>query len=442
MHYGLLSFSLVILLTLSANTCCKQSAENAVEDVQPIEISVPSNTSAESSIAWNAQNMHNALNECEFSLRCLRNLYGRENGSSFVFSPLSLQYALSMVQNGASGETASEITKALGYEDGESLSLFMSSLMSQLPAVDRTVDLRLVNAMMVNRSFRVKEDFRYLLETSYFAPVEYLDASQKAAVVGRLNEWASLNTNGFIKQIVSEDDVPQDFVAMLLNALYFKAKWFGDDYNPMFKPEATQKSRPFFLEGKGKEIKVDYLRTSRRLKYAERDTYKAVEIPYAGNKYAMYVLLPVDNSSGALKAVLEKLTIVEWSSLLKSLRAGPDVHLSLPKIENEIRVRLVGLLKDIGVNKAFDPGASQFDRLIDAEGHQSYCISDVLQKARISVTEWGTEAAAVTYVTLIGDAGPSERKKVYFEANHPFAYFIAERESGLILFEGVFTGKE
>lgn len=54
------------------------------------------------------------------------------------------------------------------------------------------------------------------------------------------------------------------------------------------------------------------------------------------------------------------------------------------------------------------------------------------------------EAAAVTVVEMVPDsaAPPGEEPKIYyFTADHPFAFILAERTSGTILFEGAFTGK-
>ena len=77
-------------------------------------------------------------------------------------------------------------------------------------------------------------------------------------------------------------------------------------------------------------------------------------------------------------------------------------------------------------------------------GDWFYWIGKVIQKARISVAEWGTEAAAVTVVEMEGatSAGPGEEEPVYFYADHPFVYVIGEATSGAILFEGVYTGIE
>lgn len=81
--------------------------------------------------------------------------------------------------------------------------------------------------------------------------------------------------------------------------------------------------------------------------------------------------------------------------------------------------------------------------MFDKPGYY-FWIEKVIQKARISVAEWGTEAAAVTVVEMVGEsaAGPGEEpKRVNFYADHPFAFAIGEATSGTILFEGIYTGK-
>ena len=88
----------------------------------------------------------------------------------------------------------------------------------------------------------------------------------------------------------------------------------------------------------------------------------------------------------------------------------------------------------LGVKRAFG-GDAQFDRMFSDPQVQAF-ISKVIQKARISVAEWGTEAAAVTIVELEKNAGFFGEDVVDFNCNHPFVYLIAEKSSGVILFEG------
>ena len=58
--------------------------------------------------------------------------------TSFVISPLSMQFLLGMILDGAQGETADEICRVLGYEAGDvrAINAFASSMLEQLPAVD------------------------------------------------------------------------------------------------------------------------------------------------------------------------------------------------------------------------------------------------------------------------------------------------------------------
>jgi serpin B len=65
-------------------------------------------------------------------------------------------------------------------------------------------------------------------------------------------------------------------------------------------------------------------------------------------------------------------------------------------------------------------------------------ISQVIHKTYIDVSETGTEAAAATVVTMVLGAningGGPEIPVVM--VNHPYLYFIVEKQTGAILFEG------
>ena len=149
----------------------------------------------------------------------------------------------------------------------------------------------------------------------------------------------------------------------------------------------------------------------------------------------MYILLPDD--TGGLKKLMARLPKESWQELRNSLTGGYRVNLRLPKFETASNIKLIPALKALGIQKAFASNA-EFDRMLESKGQ--FYIGQVVQKAKIKVTEWGTEAAAATAVMVSG-AALAKPKEVNFFADHPFAYVIAERTSGTILFEGVFTGE-
>ncbi len=89
------------------------------------------------------------------------------------------------------------------------------------------------------------------------------------------------------------------------------------------------------------------------------------------------------------------------------------------------------LLIELGMTNAFDSSTADFTGINSAK---ELFISDVFHKTFINVNEFGTEAAAATAVILAGAAPPMYVKE--FRADHPFLFFIMDKQSGVILFMG------
>ena len=356
-------------------------------------------------------------------------------GENLICSPLSLQYAIAMAANGASGETLQEIIDFLGYgEEGiDALNEYSKTLLEQLPAVDLDVTLKVTDALLVNDDFPLLPSFKKTVEESFYAAVDNMDFSDPQQIAARINEWAKRNTNGFIDKVIEPSEISADAVAYIMNALYFKAKWAGDEYSPMFREEGT-KSENFTLND-GKTIKAAMMRNTRYHEYAEMDGYKVLVLPYANRKFNMYILLPDENN---IEGLIEKLQTSSWTDILANLKEDAEVHVKLPKFNIENKHNLNDALNGLGVRKAFEPASAEFNGMFTPKDDYYYWISKVIQKSRISVSEWGTEAGSVTVVEMDGatDAGPGP-KEVFFYADHPFVFIIGEETSGTILFEGV-----
>lgn len=408
-----------------------------VKDPITVESPTPTEQITKVSLSETEQGYMKAGNAMAFNF--LNQVY---DGHNLIISPLSLQYALAMTANGASGETLQEIIDFLGYgEDGiAALNAYSRKLIEELPAVDLGVTLKLTDAILVNEKFPLLPAFKETVESNYYAAVESMPFSNPEYTAARINEWASRSTNGFIDKVLEASELSPDAVAYLMNALYFKAKWAGSDYHPMFRESGTWEED--FTLTNGSKTKVDMMHTTDRFRYAIRDGYKVVAIPYANYKYYMYVLLPDGNDP---KPLLEKLRTTPWGEITGSFLQDADVVLKFPKFEIENKLYLKETLDALGVKKAFQGGKAEFDSMFSPKPGWYYWIEKVIQKARIKVSEWGTEAAAVTVVEMVGESamGPGEEPKViHFYADHPFVFLIGEATSGAILFEGVYTGKE
>ena len=424
----------IICLAVGITMLLSCSISEAVKDPITIQSPVPTEQITKVTLDETQKGYVDAGNRMAF--RFLGEMFDNEN---LVCSPLSLQYALAMTANGASGQTRQEIIDFLGYgeEDINALNEYSKTLLEQLPAVDLDVTLKVTDALLVNDKFPLLPSFKETVENNYYAAVDNMDFSDPEQVAARINEWASRNTDGFIDNILSASEISEDAVAYIMNALYFKAKWAGGEYDPMFESNAT-KPEDFHLSD-GSTIKVDMMRNMRWHQYAEMDGYKVLAIPYAGYKYYMYILLPDEND---INGLVEKLKTTAWSDILSKMKSDAEVYIRIPKFEIENKYNLNDALHALGVTRPFQSGMAEFDMMFQPKQPKYYYwIEKVIQKARIKVSEKGTEAGAVTIVEMPGEAEDSgdEPKRVYFYADHPFVFVIGEKTSGTILFEGVCT---
>lgn len=424
----------VNILSIAAGLLCVISCSKygVVKVEDPIMISSPTPTEQISKITLDETQSGYVKAGNDMSFRFLDKLY---DGDNLVCSPLSLQYAMSMAANGAEGETLNEIVSFLGYEDNgiDALNEYNRLLLEQLPAVDLDVRLKVTDALLVNDELPLKSSFKKTLEDYYYAAADNMDFSDPRQVAARINEWADRSTDGFINKILDPSDISEYAVAYIMNALYFKAKWARDDDAPMFRDYNTKKED--FTLSNGKTVQVDMMRNSGNHYYAQMDGYQVLALPYANYKFYMYILLPDDND---VEGLVSRLPSISWNEILSSLTGGTKVNLKLPKFNIENKYILNDVLNDLGVEKAFKSGQAEFDRMFDADESWRFWIEKVIQKSRISVTEWGTEAGSVTIVEMDGfaSAGPS-KKPIDFFVDHPFIFIIGEKTSGTILFEGV-----
>ena len=426
----------IALASMFVATSCQNIKSEKIDDSESsFDVFSPTPTEEISRVSLSEKQTEYVNTSNDMSFKLINKLYNDDN---LVCSPLSLQYAMAMTANGASGETLEEITSFLGFEANEmnELNRFNKILLEQLPAVDLDITLKAVDALLVNDKFPLLTSYKNLVEDNYYAAVENMDFSNPSDVVARLNEWAGLNTNGVINNIINPEELSDYAAAYILNALYFKAEWEGSVDNPMFI-ESNTESADFQLSN-GTAISAEMMKSVRYYQYAEMDGYKVLVLPYAQGKYNMYVLLPDEND---INGLIEKIQQTTWSEILANLKQDAEVHVQLPKFEIENKFNLAETLISLGVEKVFQREDAELDNIFDIKlAHDpKVWIEKVIQQTKISVNERGTEAASVS-IEEIGatSPGPGEDPKIiYFHADHPFMFVIGEKTSGTILFEGV-----
>lgn len=345
--------------------------------------------------------------------------YDREEENVFI-SPLSISMALAMTLNGAEGETYDQMKEALHLSgmDTEEVNQAFQSLIELLVAADPKVDMRIANSVWHDQGLSVKEDFLQRLEEFYEAEVAGLDF-QDPGSVDTINNWVDENTESKIEKIL--DEIPEDMVMYLINAIYFKGDWLSK-----FDKDDTRKA-DFHLES-GETVQVDMMSQKERFAVHFSEDVRMIELPYGDSLYTMTVLMPGDAEMPLDQFIEEKVTRENLSDWRDNLHVS-DVPLELPKFEMEYEITYNDILKSMGMEQAFIGGLADFSGIADVS--QNLYISEVKHKTFVSVDEEGTEAAAVTSVGVRVTSLPPS-----MIVNRPFVFLIYERESGTNLFMG------
>ena len=359
-------------------------------------------------------------------------LYNKTMGmNSRVVSPLSVTYLMSMLANGADGETQQQILATLGWA-GEGIQQpslqdindYSRMLIEKTARLDKAVTVEIANYVAVNKEFKLNSKFQKSVERDYKAGVESLNFTSPSTLK-RINDWCNDRTHGMIPSIINELD--PDAVSYLMNAIYFNGTW-----KDKFSKEETKQE---MFRGYTRDIQyVDMMHRHGEYFYADGDGYSAVSIPYGNGAFRMTVILPSEGSF--LRDVMASMDGGKFQALQRSMEKC-NVDLKIPRFTTEVDLPLNDIISALGAPLIF---SSQADFSQFARG--DFYVSKMFQKAKIEVSEEGTKAAAVTAAIMMMSAvRPEKKRNVVFHADSPFAYIISENSTGSIYFMGQYTGK-
>lgn len=331
-----------------------------------------------------------------------------DDDANIVVSPYSAGVALSMLMQGAEGQTKVELDNALNgctfngyrFDSGD------------------TVVVKAANSLWVDDDFSIRNHYVDMLQKDYDALATTLNFADPATVHA-INNWCSEHTEGKITDVL--DELSPDIVMVLADALYFKAPWFD-----MFDASAT---RDAVFHGQSGDTSVKMMNRKGKYAYAEYKGAQLIELPYSDLRYSMYVVLPP--AGVRINDALSYLNESAYDTAIKML-APAQVRLSLPKMRLDVGLDLNPALKAMGVKTAFGPAADF--KGISAMGPLS--LSEVAQKCYIDVTESGTEAAAVTTISIALTSARTDTDIKVMKVDRPFVFFIADKTQNLILFAG------
>jgi serpin B len=357
---------------------------------------------------------------------------------NLLFSPYSVSCGLAMTYAGARGETADEIVGALHlslearvlHPAFRQLRLDLAQRPSQavptrgIDAGKEVLDLETAQGFFGSPEVDWNREFRDLLAECYGAELQTVDFTKTEEARALINRHVADQTDHRVEEILPPGSInPRGLPTylVLVNALHLGACWAY----PF--PAATPGD--FHLVD-GSTVSVPTLRHTMPFPSAEGEGWRALELPYKGERLSFVVVLP---DEGRFETFVQGLTAGTLEAVLAALdgdRADPKtIIFRMPKFAFRSAFRLKEPLRALGVRLAFEEDGADFSPTGVRRG--GLWLDEVYHGATITVDERGTEASAATAV--VGVAAITDREMI---VDRPFLFLIRDRDTGTILFLG------
>lgn len=402
--------------TVEANTVDKgqTSLLSNILEAEPTSGSEAAPQPEDNKIWW-TENIEEAI--ADLSQRFYHEL-SRTEPENFVFSPLSLHSALSLLLLGTSPET----------ETSEEVQKMLGSIIN--PDFLKKAYKRLVEFYKKQPTFlydnHVWVDERFNLNPTYVEEVgQYLGTNttrlrfaDKAAALNTINGWVSRATGGRVKTAL--DDIASDAQLYLANAIYLKEKW-----KTVFdKVDPRKNSNLFKLRGDA-TVKVNMMEATRRsVAYAKfsmpSDEFKPHEmftIPYENEDFALQIILPNKEYGGNGLTMLEEqidyvikrdlstaVTTTNTTNTLNVFSQPKDqtwnwrqLDLRMPQFKVASKFDAANVFKRMNLTRVFS-GESELEKI--STDNSSLRVESIAHAALIEVDREGTVAAAATVIEI------------------------------------------
>ena len=335
-------------------------------------------------------------------------------------SPLSASFALSMLTNGAEGQTKEELVDALGFGGltMDEINGYNQKLATKLAGLDKLSIVRMANSIWTDEGLPVFDTYQAVLAQHYAAEAYTMDMPAPSTI-DAINAWCAEKTENRIPKFLKESQ--RGMKLLLLNALYFKGEW-----DTPFDADKTVAGN--FRNADGSTSRPQMMRLREDFRYARGTSFGLAQLPFGNGAYSLQIVLPDEDAT--LEQCLATLDKETWDALQDGLYMV-DMNLRLPKFEVESENGLIDALKALGVQQAFGAGAD-FSKL----SPNDLFVSMVLQKTYFAVDEEGAEAAAVTGIGMVSSAPAPMPEQVDFFVERPFLALLVEKSTGSILFMG------
>ena len=368
----------------------------------------------------------------DYKIKLLKIVNNRSE-TNYLISPYSIRIALNMLADGAEDKTRDEILNLVG-NDSPNIT----------PIKNR---LNVANALFIKDRYEkvLSRDYVKELENEYDANV-LMDEFKTPKVI---NDWVNEKTYKMIPSLLNK--MPDEFVLGLANALAIDVEW-----DTAFDPYATYEEKFTKIDKKTMNVSMMNNTFKYGIQYFDNEDYKGIILPYtsynkegkkdykADSHLEFVGILPTKDINEFINTLPDGF-LDSFDDEAVSASGKTEVSLYLPVFSYDYTLEgFKDVLKELGINKAFDPDEANFSNIISENDRKKNSIGNIyvdeaIHKTHIELNEAGTKAAAVTYFGLYETTAynQEEPEKIEIKFDKPFLYLIRDNKTQEVLFMGV-----
>ncbi len=333
---------------------------------------------------------------------------------NFIYSPLSLQFALAMLANGSRENVYEKITKFMGKEnwDVEEMNEYFNQIIVRLVSLDGP-KIGISNGVWMAKGHIFGQNFLTNLRKWYYANTCNVDFSQDSTYE-IMDDWVKERTLGLIEEMSVEKN--PSIMMVLANTLYLNAMWMHS-----FDKEKTDTCSFWNYDSTEVKVPTMHMIDEEQIPVYDGEDYQAVSLAFNNCTFEMEFFLPKKGQSPL--DLIDKMDSTKYNS---------DCYLTLdiPKFSLSDNTNLNDPLTQIDLGILFG---------IDYPAIANYIMVDkIFQKTKMELDEEGVKAAALTVIIMSGAAPLEiEDKHVHVSLNRPFLFRIKDRQHHTVPFVGI-----
>nr|XP_054503165.1 alpha-2-antiplasmin isoform X3 [Agelaius phoeniceus]XP_054503166.1 alpha-2-antiplasmin isoform X3 [Agelaius phoeniceus] len=342
-----------------------------------------------------------------FSIDLLREVELESNRTNVILSPLSIALALSHLALGAANQTEKHLLEVMHLESVPCLHQMLGALRRRLTESTLSLGSRLY----LQKGFEVKQKFLEDSEKFYGAKPKTLSGINQDDLMA-INSWVKDVTHGKIPSFLQQ--LPQNTVMLLLNAIYFHGFW-KNKFNASFTgPDVFHLDNEFVVPVemmKAHQYPLSWFTL-------ESQDIQVAKFPFKSN--VSFVVIVPNHSARDTSHVLENFP---YKQLCRLFPREVPTTVKIPKIKLDYKLELNQVLSQMGLQELFmSPNLQKITE-------EPLFVSSVQHQATLELKEDGVEASAATSVVL-------SRSVSAFSLDRPFVFIVFEDETGIPLFIG------